>query len=103
LVFDEIEGLMPLKIAARYLVMLFECFPLTLPLCNAGCHVWLALYLLCKALERRDRLFLVPFASVLMSILVCMACPVFFINGVRYALPIIYASPLLTALSLRKP
>ncbi len=102
LVFDEMEGLMPLKIAARYFVMLFESFPLTLPLCNAGCHVWLALYLLCKALERKDQLFLVPFASVLMSMLVCMACPVFFINGVRYALPIIYATPMLTALTLRK-
>ncbi len=101
LVFQEIGGLMPLKVAARYLVMLFECFPLTLPLCNAGFHVWLALYLLCRALERKDTLLLVPFASILMSMLVCMACPVFFINGVRYALPIIYATPLLTALTLR--
>ena len=102
LVFDEIEALMPLKIAARYFVMLFESFPLTLPLCNAGCHVWLALYLLGKARERKDNLFLVPFASVGMSMLVCMACPVFFINGVRYALPIIFASPLLIALTTRK-
>ncbi|MBR4077389.1 MAG: hypothetical protein IKK17_02165 [Oscillospiraceae bacterium] len=102
LVFDEIEALMPLKIAARYFVMLFESFPLTLPLCNAGCHVWLALYLLGKARERKDKLFLVPFASVGMSMLVCMACPVFFINGVRYALPIIFASPLLIALTTRK-
>ena len=102
LVFDEIEALMPLKIAARYFVMLFESFPLTLPLCNTGCHVWLALYLLCTALKQKDRIFLVPFASILMSMVVCMACPVFFINGVRYALPIIYATPLLTALTLRK-
>ena len=102
LVFDEIEGLMPLKIAARYLVMLFESFPLTMPLGNSGCHVWLALYLLCKARERRDKRILIPFASVLMSMLICMACPVFFINGVRYALPIIYATPLLTAMTLRK-
>ena len=102
LVFDEMEALMPLKIAARYFVMLFESFPLTLPLCNAGCHVWLALYLLGKARERKDKLFLVPFASVGMSMLVCMACPVFFINGVRYALPIIFASPLLIALTTRK-
>ena len=93
---------MPLKIAARYFVMLFESFPLTFPLCNTGCHVWLALYLLCLALERKDRLILVPFASILMSMIVCIACPVFFINGVRYALPIIYATPLLTALTLRK-
>lgn len=101
LVFEEIEGLMPLKIAARYVVMLFESFPLTFPLCNTGCHVWLALYLLCRALKQKDRLMLVPFASILMSMLVCMACPVFFINGIRYALPIIYAAPMLTALTLR--
>lgn len=101
LVFDEIEALMPLKIAARYFVMLFESFPLTLPLCNTGCHVWLALYLLCRAWKRKDHLFLIPFASIFMSMIVCIACPVFFINGIRYALPIIYATPLLTALSLR--
>ena len=102
LVFDEMEQLMPLKLAARYFVMLFESFPLTFPLCNTGCHVWLSLYLLCLALERKDRQILIPFASVLMSMVVCVCCPVFFINGVRYALPIIYATPLLTALSCRR-
>jgi len=102
MVFDEIEQLYPLKIAARYLVMLFETFPLTMPLCNTGCNMWLALYLLCSALARRDRKLLFPFASVLISMLVCIACPVFLINGIRYALPVIYAVPLLSALSLRK-
>lgn len=102
LVFEEIELLSPLKTAARYLVMLFETFPLTMPLCNAGCHMWLALYLLGKALERKDRAMLIPYASILMSMLVCICCPVFFINGVRYALPVIFATPMLTALTLRR-
>lgn len=101
LVFDEIELLSPLKTAARYLVMLFESFPLTMPLCNTGCYMWLALYLLGKAIERRDRPLLVLYTSILMSMLVCICCPVFFINGVRYALPVIFAVPLLTALTLR--
>ena len=64
--------------------------------------MWLALYLLCRALDRKDKHMLIPFASILMSMLVCICCPVFFINGVRYALPVMYAAPLLTAMTLRK-
>lgn len=102
LVFNEIGALYPLKIAARYLVMLFESFPVTMPLCNTGCHMWLALYLLGCAMQRKDKAMLVLYASILMSMIVCIGCPVFFINGIRYALPVIFATPLLTALTLRK-
>ena len=100
--FDEIEQLYPLKIATRYLVMLFETFPLTLPLCNCGWNMWLALYLMCTALAKKDKKLLIPFASIGISMLVCIACPVFFVNGIRYALPVIFANPLMVAATLRK-
>lgn len=100
--FEEIDALYPAKIATRYLVMLFETFPLTLPLCNCGWNMWLALYLMCTALARKDRKLMIPFASIGISMLVCIACPVFFVNGIRYALPVIFANPLMVAVTLRK-
>ena len=103
MVFDEIEQLYPLKIATRYLVMLFETFPLTMPLCNCGWNMWLALYLLCTALARKDKKLMIPSASIVISMLVCIACPVFFVNGIRYALPVLFSNPLMAAIALRTP
>lgn len=100
--FNEIDALYPAKIAARYLVMLFETFPLTMPLCNCGWNMWLMLYLLCTALAKKDKKLLIPFASITISMLVCIACPVFFVNGIRYALPVLFANPLMLAVTVRK-
>ena len=101
--FQDCTALVPFRSMLSYCVKLFESFPLTMPLCNTGFQMWVAIYLVFYALfgckDKRYAFLIIP--SVI-GIAVCAASPTFFLNGVRYALPVIYANPLLLALCFRK-
>lgn len=83
-------------------ILAFENFPLFYPVCNGPVQVWLALYLALAALcQRRARLLILLVPSVV-SVLICVAGPTFFHNGLRYALPVIFANPFLFSICLQK-
>ena len=83
-------------------ILAFESFPLFYPVCNGPVQVWLALYLALAALcQRRARLLILLVPSVV-SVLICVAGPTFFHNGLRYALPVIFANPFLFSICLQK-
>lgn len=83
-------------------ILAFENFPLFYPVCNGPVQVWLALYLALAALcQRRARLLVLLVPSVV-SVLICVAGPTFFHNGLRYALPVIFANPFLFSICLQK-
>ena len=101
--FQDCTALMPLRSILSYCVKLFESFPLTMPLSNTGFQMWIAIYLAAYALFGcRDKRYAFAVLPSLVGIAVCAASPTFFLNGVRYALPVIYANPLLLSLCFRK-
>ena len=101
--FQDCTALMPLRNILSYCVKLFESFPLTMPLSNTGFQMWIAIYLAAYALFGcRDKRYAFVVLPSLIGIAVCAASPTFFLNGVRYALPVIYANPLLLSLCFRK-
>ena len=100
--FQDCTALVPLRNVLSYCVKLFESFPLTMPLSNTGFQMWIALYLAAYALFGcRDKRYAFVILPSLIGIAVCAASPTFFLNGVRYALPVIYANPLLLSLCFR--
>lgn len=101
--FQDCTALIPLRSALSYCVKLFESFPLTMPLSNTGFQMWIALYLAAFALFGcKDKRYAFVIVPSLIGAAVCAASPTFFLNGVRYALPVIYANPLLLSLCFRK-
>lgn len=100
--FQDCTALVPLRSALSYCVKLFESFPLTMPLSNTGFQMWIAIYLAAFALFGcKDKRYAFVVLPSLIGIAVCAASPTFFLNGVRYALPVIYANPLLLSLCFR--
>lgn len=100
--FQDCTALMPLRSILSYCVKLFESFPLTMPLSNTSFQMWIAIYLAAYALFGcRDKRYAFAVLPSLVGIAVCAASPTFFLNGVRYALPVIYANPLLLSLCFR--
>ncbi|MGN0982956.1 MAG: DUF6020 family protein [Candidatus Limivicinus sp.] len=83
-------------------ILAFENFPLFYPVCNGAVQVWLALYLALAALCRRRVRLLILLVPSVVSVLICVAGPTFFHNGLRYALPVIFANPFLFSLCLQK-
>lgn len=83
-------------------ILAFENFPLFYPVCNGPVQVWLALYLALAALCHRRGHLLILLAPSVVSVLICVAGPTFFHNGLRYALPVIFANPFLFSICLQK-
>lgn len=83
-------------------ILAFESFPLFYPVCNGPVQVWLALYLALAALCHRRGRLLILLAPSVVSVLICVAGPTFFHNGLRYALPVIFANPFLFSICLQK-
>ena len=81
-------------------ILAFENFPLFYPVCNGPIQVWLALYLALVALCHGRGRLLILLAPSVVSVLICVAGPTFFHNGLRYALPIIFANPFLLGVCL---
>ena len=81
----------------------FENFPLFYPVCNVAVQVWLLLFMAWRALIRKRGGMLILLVPSLVGLLICIAGPTFSHNGLRYALPIIFANPLLCSLSLEYP
>lgn len=81
-------------------IMAFENFPLFYPLCNVAVHFWLSIYLFFSVIAHKKSSFIHILLPSITSILVCIAGPTFFHNGLRYGLPVIFASPFLFSIYL---
>lgn len=84
-------------------IQAFESFPLFYPFCNVAVHVWLLLFMFAHALVQKRKEMLLLLIPSLTGLLICIAGPTFFHNGLRYALPIIFANPLLVCALFRRP
>lgn len=76
----------------------FETAPILMLIGCTGAHFWMAVWMLFKAVQRKKKEFLFLLIPSLAAIAICLAGPTFATNGIRYALPFIYANPLLAGL-----
>ena len=79
-----------------------ESLPIFMFLASAGAHFWLAMYLLFRSLAMRDLRALLLLLPSLVTMAICIGSPTYVVNGVRYALPMIYANPFLLSLIFGK-
>ncbi len=96
--FSEPEVLSVAKAGLRDYVALFESFPGLAQLTSCGFHFWLLLALLLYTWREGEKKRLFVLLPALVGAAVCIASPTYTINGVRYALPVIYSTPFLTGL-----
>ena len=76
----------------------FENTPIINFFCNSAIQFWLVFYICLYLLNRRKFNLLFIVLPSVVGILVCIAGPTFTWNGLRYALPVIYSSPIILAL-----
>ena len=98
LIFHEPEALKGLKGLLNDYVALFESAPGLMLLGSAGFHTWVTLYFVLAALAGRDKKRLFLLLPSVLGTLICLCGPTYTVNGARYALPVIYATPLLTGI-----
>lgn len=79
-------------------IMAFENFPLFYPFCNVAAHVWAMLFMVLSAAAHKKLRMLLLLVPSITGLLICIAGPTFFHNGLRYALPIIFVNPLLSGI-----
>ncbi len=97
--FNPPEQLEEVKNDLYDFVALFESFPGLMIIGSAGANFWIVVYLLFCAVRRKDKKLLFLLIPSLIGIAVCLASPTYTVNGVRYALPYIYANPILVGIS----
>lgn len=83
-------------------ILAFENFPLFYPVCNAAMQFWLLIYLVFLALLRKGGALLHLLLPSAACILVCIAGPTFFHNGLRYGLLTLLANPFLFSVCLQR-
>lgn len=83
-------------------IQAFENFPLFYPVCNAPVQFWLLIYLVLLALTKKGGALLHLLLPSAACILVCIAGPTFFHNGLRYGLLTLFANPFLFSVCLQK-
>lgn len=83
-------------------ILAFENFPLFYPVCNGPVQFWLLIYLVLFALTKKDGALLHLLLPSAACILVCIAGPTFFHNGLRYGLLTLFANPFLFSVCLQK-
>ncbi len=103
LIFTEPEALKGLKSLLYDYVALFESAPGLMLLGSAGFHTWVTAYFVLKALAGRDKKRLFLLLPSVLGILICVCGPTYTVNGVRYALPVIYSTPLLAGVCAFTP
>lgn len=102
LYFTEKEEWGYLKYILVIYVGLWENNPATFPLCNFGVQICFTMYLIIWAVCAKQKKVLFLFLPSIVGILVCIASPTWWWNGFRYALPIVYANPVLTGIALMR-
>ena len=102
LVFDEPAALQRSKVWLRDFVRLFESMPGFMLIGNAGVHCWIVVFLLFWTVGRKQWRTLFLLMPSVIGVLVCLASPTYMVNGIRYALPVIYANPFLLGLILMR-
>ncbi len=98
--FDECQALAGAKKGLSDYVALFETIPVLRVTSSAGFQTWIVLFLLLTVLFRREKKPLLLLLPALIGIAVCIASPTYTVNGVRYALPVIYYTPMLAGICL---
>lgn len=98
--FSDPPALRPAKNRLYTYVASMDTLPVLMLFGSAGFNTWLTAYFVTCALRRRDKKLLLALLPSVMGILVCVAGPTYTWNGVRYALPYMYATPLLMGLSV---
>ena len=98
--FSDPPALRPVKNDLYTYVASMDTLPVLMLFGSAGFHTWLTAYFVICALRRRDKKLLLALVPSVMGILVCIAGPTYTWNGVRYALPYMYATPLLMGLTV---
>lgn len=96
--FSDPPALRPAKNWLYTYVASMDTLPGLMLLGSAGFNTWLTAYFVVCALRRRDKKLLLALLPSVVGILVCVAGPTYTWNGVRYALPYMYATPLLAGL-----
>ena len=76
----------------------FEDTPLINFFCNSGIQFWLAIYICLYLLSKKKFNLLFILLPSVVGILVCIAGPTFTWNGLRYALPVIYSTPIILSI-----
>lgn len=98
--FHEPEVLDRWKWLLHDYVAFFESVPFLMPLSSAGVHCWILIFLLLWGVHQKDKRAIYLMLPSFVGLAVCIASPTYTINGVRYALPVIYANPFLAGLCL---
>ncbi len=98
--FSDPPALRPAKNLLYTYVASMDTLPVLMLFGSAGFNTWLTAYFVTRALRRRDKKLLLALLPSVMGILICVAGPTYTWNGVRYALPYMYATPLLMGLSV---
>ncbi len=83
-------------------VSLIENLPIVFPFVNAALQLWIPVLMILFAIHKRDKKILYLLVPSIIGVLVCLASPTYANNGVRYALPVIYANMFLAGLLIRK-
>lgn len=91
LMFDVPEELSKAKNDLFDYVALFESLPVLMLIGSVGAHFWIVIYLFVSAVRRKDKKLLLLLIPSFISAVGCVFSPTFTVNGVRYALPYIYA------------
>ena len=73
-------------------VALYESLPVLMLIGSVGSQFWAVIYLFVCAVRKKDKKLLLILIPSFISAVGCVFSPTFTINGVRYALPYIYAN-----------
>ena len=98
--FSELDSWKDMRNDLRIYILKFEKSPVFFLFCNWAIQIWIGIFQCTYVFqfERRKRLLVLP---ILVSILVCIACPTFYWNGMRYELPVIYSNILICSILTR--
>lgn len=99
LVFKIPHFLVPIRSALMGLMLIVENLPFMIPLCSAGCYTWVLTAVFTDALCKKQKRELFICLPLVLAVLVCIASPTFSFGGFRYALPYIWAMPLVLGLT----
>jgi hypothetical protein len=79
-------------------ILAMEGSPVFFLVCSVAINAWAMLYMILAAIGRKKPQLLILLLPSLITLMVCIAGPTFFHNGLRYALPVIFVNPFMVSL-----
>jgi hypothetical protein len=79
-------------------ILAVESSPIFFLVCSVAINSWAMLYMILVAIGRKKPQLLILLLPSLITLMVCIAGPTFFHNGLRYALPVIFVNPFMVSL-----